>query len=110
MGIGLSIDDFGTGYSSFSYLGKLPIETIKLDRSFIMGLPQDKDHQAISKAILAMAQAMDLKVVAEGIEHSGQLRFLYEHGCRFAQGYLFSRPVGVEQAVDLLFSSVDERI
>ncbi|MCA8911547.1 MAG: EAL domain-containing protein [Planctomycetes bacterium] len=110
MGIGLSIDDFGTGYSSFSYLGKLPIETIKLDRSFIMGLPQDKDHQAISKAILAMAQAMDLKVVAEGIEHSGQLRFLYEHGCRFAQGYLFSRPVGVEQAVDLLFSSVDVRI
>lgn len=107
MGVGLSIDDFGTGYSSFGYLGKLPIETIKLDRSFINGLPQDKDHVAISKAILAMAQAMDLKVIAEGVEHSGQLRFLHEHGCRFAQGYLFGRPVGVEQAVDLLFSSVE---
>ncbi|MCA8936890.1 MAG: EAL domain-containing protein [Planctomycetes bacterium] len=107
MGVGLSIDDFGTGYSSFGYLGKLPIETIKLDRSFIMGLPEDPDHAAISKAILAMAQAMDLKVIAEGIEHTGQLRYLYNHGCRFAQGYLFSRPLPVDQAVELLFSSVE---
>lgn len=110
MGVGLAIDDFGTGYSSFGYLGKLPIETIKLDRSFINGLPQDADHVAICRAILAMAEAMELNVIAEGIEHSGQLKFLYDHGCRWAQGYLFSRPVPVEQAEDLLFSTIEMNI
>ncbi|MBZ0134948.1 MAG: EAL domain-containing protein [Planctomycetes bacterium] len=110
MGVGLAIDDFGTGYSSFGYLGKLPIETIKLDRSFIMGLPQDHDHIAISTAILAMAKAMKLNVIAEGIEHTGQLKFLYDNGCRWAQGYLFSRPVPAEQAEDLLFSTIEMNI
>lgn len=110
MGVGLAIDDFGTGYSSFGYLGKLPIETIKMDRSFIMGLPQAADHIAICTAILAMARAMKLNVIAEGVEHTGQLKFLYEHGCRWAQGYLFSRPVPAAQAEDLLFSSIEMKI
>ena len=110
MGVGLAIDDFGTGYSSFGYLGKLPIETIKLDRSFIKGLPQDHDHVAICRAILAMSGAMDLNVIAEGIEHTGQLKFLFEQGCRWAQGYLFSRPVPAEQAEELLFSTIEMNI
>ncbi|MCB9893716.1 MAG: EAL domain-containing protein [Planctomycetes bacterium] len=110
MGVGLAIDDFGTGYSSFSYLGKLPIEVIKLDRSFITGLPHDKDHVAICTSILALAQAMKLRVVAEGVEHTGQLKFLYEHGCRWAQGFLFGRPVSPDQAEELLFSSIDVKL
>lgn len=110
MGIGISIDDFGTGYSSFSYLGKLPVEAIKLDRSFISGLPHDKDHVAISTSILALAKAMNLRVIAEGIEHSGQLKFLHEHGCRWAQGYLFGRPVPAPQAEELLFASIDVKL
>ncbi|MCB9932931.1 MAG: EAL domain-containing protein [Planctomycetes bacterium] len=110
MGIGISIDDFGTGYSSFSYLGKLPVEAIKLDRSFISGLPHDKDHVAISTSILALAEAMNLRVIAEGIEHSGQLKFLHDHGCRWAQGYLFGRPVPAPQAEELLFASIDVKL
>lgn len=110
MGIGISIDDFGTGYSSFSYLGKLPVEAIKLDRSFISGLPYDKDHVAISTSILALAEAMNLRVIAEGIEHSGQLKFLHDHGCRWAQGYLFGRPVPAPQAEELLFASIDVKL
>ncbi|MBK9973537.1 MAG: EAL domain-containing protein [Planctomycetes bacterium] len=102
MGVGMSIDDFGTGYSSFAYLGKMPIETIKMDKSFIEGLPGQADHIAISSAILAMAQAMKVNVVAEGVEHSGQLNFLRQHGCRWVQGYLFSRPVDAEAAEALL--------
>lgn len=110
MGVGLAIDDFGSGYSSFGYLAKLPIETLKMDRSFIQGLPEQADHIAISSAILAMAQALKINVIAEGVEHTGQLKFLYQHGCRWAQGYLFGRPVPAEAAEDLLFASIDMAI
>ncbi len=106
MGVGMSIDDFGTGYSSFAYLGKMPIETIKMDKSFIEGLPGQADHIAISSAILAMAQAMKVNVVAEGVEHSGQLNFLRQHGCRWVQGFLFSRPVDAQAAEVLLGKSL----
>lgn len=110
MGIGLAIDDFGTGFSSFGYLGQLPIETLKMDRSFIRGLPEQPDHVAISSAILAMAQAMKINVIAEGVEHTGQLKFLYDHGCRWAQGFLFGRPVPADDAEELLFKTIDVAI
>lgn len=107
MGVGLAIDDFGTGYSSFSYLSKLPVQTLKLDRSFIMGLPHNSDHVAIATAILAMAKAMGLDVVAEGVEELQQLKFLMQHGCLMAQGYYFSRPVAAEHAEASLHKNIE---
>lgn len=107
MGVGMSIDDFGTGYSSFGYLGKLPIETIKMDRAFIQGLPESSDHVAITTAILAMAKAMNINVVVEGVEHAGQLKFLLQHGCRWVQGYFFSPPVPAHAAEAMLTQHFD---
>ena len=92
MGIALSLDDFGTGFSSLSYLKRLPIETLKIDRSFIDGLPSDGNDKAIVEAILAMGHALGIKVLAEGVETDAQADFLKEAGCIEAQGYLFGRP------------------
>lgn len=102
MGVGMAIDDFGTGYSSFGYLGKLPIETIKTDRSFIQDLPDGAQNVAIITAILALARAMKKSVVIEGVEHKGQLKFLLDHGCRWVQGFFFSPPVPADQAEPML--------
>ncbi|MBB1487517.1 putative bifunctional diguanylate cyclase/phosphodiesterase [Oceanospirillum sediminis] len=90
LGISVTMDDFGTGYSSLNYLKKLPIETMKIDRSFISRLPAAPEDSAIVIAIFAMAKALNLKVVAEGVETQEQLDFLRQHGCHMAQGYLFS--------------------
>ncbi len=92
-GINFSVDDFGTGYSSLSYLKKLPIDLLKIDRSFIMNIPEDKDDIAITKTILSIAKHLNLKVIAEGVEDEFQYQFLQEHGCNFYQGYYFSRPL-----------------
>jgi diguanylate cyclase (GGDEF)-like protein/PAS domain S-box-containing protein len=92
-GFGLAIDDFGTGYSSLSYLKKFPIDSLKIDRSFVRDLHSDRDDAAICAAILAMAHELGLKVVAEGIELEEQLDFLKRHGCDMAQGYLLGRPM-----------------
>ena len=92
MGIRIAIDDFGTGYSSLSYLRHLPIDSIKIDRSFIRALPADVSDCQITSAILAMAKALGLQVVAEGIETPQQLEFLLQAGCDLGQGYLFARP------------------
>jgi EAL domain-containing protein (putative c-di-GMP-specific phosphodiesterase class I) len=94
----IAIDDFGTGYSSLSYLKRLPIDVLKIDRSFVTGLPNNENDASITKAIIMMAHSLGLKVVAEGVEQRQQLRFLAENGCDDAQGYLFSRPVS---AVDM---------
>ncbi len=93
MGISISIDDFGTGYSSLQYLSKFPIDYLKIDRSFVMGLDTDGKSIAIIRAIIAMAQGLGLEVVAEGVEYEAQARLLREFGCQLAQGFLYSRPL-----------------
>jgi diguanylate cyclase (GGDEF)-like protein len=93
IGVGLVIDDFGTGYSSLSYLKRFPVDTIKIDRSFVTDLPKDQDDSAIVRAILAMAKQLNLKVVAEGIETEEHLNYLRQRGCNIGQGYLFSKAV-----------------
>ena len=93
LGVRLSIDDFGTGYSSLSYLKRFPLDTLKIDRSFIEGLPADGDSAAIAEAILAMARKLSFSVVAEGVETEEQAAFLTAKGCQLLQGYLFSRPL-----------------
>lgn len=94
-GIHLAIDDFGTGYSSLAYLRHFPFRILKIDRSFIRDVPYHRDACVLVRTILAMAAELDLKVVAEGIETEDQLNFLLRYGCRYGQGYLFSRPLGL---------------
>ena len=101
MGLGLSVDDFGTGYSSLSHLKRMPIDKLKIDRSFVTGLPGDGDDAAIVTAILDMAKALKLKVVAEGVETRGQLEFLRAKGCDTIHGYLFSKPLAPDDFMAL---------
>ncbi len=97
LGIEISIDDFGTGHSSLSYLKKLPIKHLKIDRSFVKDIPQNKDDMAIARAIIALGQSLELGIIAEGIETEAQEIFLKEQGCNAGQGYLFSRPLAAER-------------
>lgn len=102
LGVRLSIDDFGTGYSSLAYLRRLPLDELKIDRSFLLGVPGEKDSMAIVRAVIAMAHEMNLKVVAEGVENTAQLEYLRAHKCDEYQGYLCSRPVPAEQFAAML--------
>jgi diguanylate cyclase (GGDEF)-like protein len=101
-GISLSIDDFGTGYSSLNYLKRFPIDTIKIDRSFVKDLHDDADDAAICAAIIAMSRQLGLNVVAEGVETKDQLKFLRRHKCDHIQGYVFSRPLSADDFFALL--------
>ena len=93
LGVHLAIDDFGTGYSALSRLQGFPFHTLKIDRSFVMRIEDETDEAPLVAAMIAMGRALDLEVVAEGVETASQQAFLGRHGCRLAQGYLFSRPV-----------------
>src|SRR5260221_11963429 len=98
LGVSIALDDFGTGYSSFSYLKLFPVNSLKIDRSFIAEVERDGDHRAIVAAIIALAQVLNLKVVAEGVETEGQKQFLRGFGCEEVQGYLTGRPVDADTA------------
>ncbi|MCB2254259.1 EAL domain-containing protein [Pseudomonas chlororaphis] len=102
LGVKLAIDDFGTGYSSLSYLKRIPVDYVKIDQAFIRGLGEGGADAAITRAIITMAHGLSLKVVAEGVEHPGQLAFLKEQKCDEVQGYLVSRPVEAEGLAALL--------
>ena len=104
MNLGISVDDFGTGYSSLSYLKKFPLETLKIDRSFVTDIPEDNDDVKITSAILAMARSLNLKVVAEGVETEAQAAFLRQHHCDLLQGYLYSKPLPKNEFEQLLAS------
>jgi diguanylate cyclase (GGDEF)-like protein/PAS domain S-box-containing protein len=106
MGISISIDDFGTGYSSLSYLKRFPIDSVKIDRSFIKDLPMDGDDAAITRAIIAMAHGLKLKVIAEGAETGEQLSFLRAHKCDEMQGYYFSKPLPEHEFILLVQNSI----
>ena len=103
LGVRLALDDFGTGFSSLGYLKRFPLHILKLDKSFISGIPEDPESQIISQAIIGLGRNLGLQVVAEGVETAAHLNFLREQGCELAQGYWFSRPrpaAGLERLFD----------
>lgn len=93
LGLGITLDDFGTGYASLSCLKRFPVDALKIDRSFVGGIPTDPNETAITAAIIAMAHKLGIEVIAEGIEHEAQREFLLDNACRYGQGFLFGRPV-----------------
>jgi EAL domain-containing protein (putative c-di-GMP-specific phosphodiesterase class I) len=97
VGVRLTIDDFGTGYSSLAYLKRLPIDCVKIDASFIRGIPVDASDVAITETVIAMSRGLGLRVVAEGVETRDQMRFLEARGCDEMQGYYFARPMPADQ-------------
>ena len=107
LGVKLAIDDFGTGYSSLSYLKRIPVDYVKIDQTFIRGLGQGREDAAITRAIIAMAHGLALKVVAEGVEDQQQLDFLRAERCDEVQGYLISRPMQADGLAELLRKNAD---
>lgn len=97
LGVKVSLDDFGTGYSSLAYVQQLPLDALKIDRSFVMRLEKDPQSQVVTSGIVGLAQGLKLAVIAEGVETHAQWRWLVQQGCEFAQGYLFSHPVPVAE-------------
>jgi len=108
LGVKLAIDDFGTGYSSLSYLRKFPVDTIKIDQSFVQEATNDRDVSAIIDSIVSLAHALNIDVTAEGVETREQLAFLVRSGCDRAQGYLFARPLPQEALAKFLQATGEE--
>ncbi|OGP66594.1 MAG: hypothetical protein A2W27_08005 [Deltaproteobacteria bacterium RBG_16_44_11] len=106
LGVRLAIDDFGTGYSSLGQLKHFPIDTLKVDRSFVRNIPQDAEDKAITEAIIAMGKTLSLTVVAEGVETVEQMNFLKDHSCDEMQGFYFSKPIAPDQFAELLRNHV----
>lgn len=102
LGIELAIDDFGTGYSSLAYLKKLPINKLKIDQEFVRDLPDNKEDEDITKAIIALAKSLNLKIIAEGVETKAQKDFIVENGCDNIQGYYYSKPVSANELENIL--------
>lgn len=105
LGVHVSVDDFGTGYSSLSYLKEYPIDTIKIDQSFVADIAKDKKNEAIIRAIISMSHNLGLEVVAEGIEEPFQVAFLKRYRCQKGQGYLYNKPLSVEAVIQQYFVS-----
>jgi diguanylate cyclase (GGDEF)-like protein len=107
LGVTISLDDFGTGFSSFNYLRQLPVDYLKIDRSFVKELPEDRESRAITSSIISLAHELTIEVVAEGVENSGQFNFLCGRNVNFIQGFLLFKPMPVEEFVRL-FSLIEE--
>ena len=110
-GIRLSVDDFGTGHSSLSYLKRLPIDTLKIDRSFVshIGDPDEQDDGILAQAIISLGHTLKLKVIAEGVETDAQLNFLRAHQCDEVQGYYFGKPMPAEEFAQILVAKCFSR-
>ncbi len=109
-GVRLSVDDFGTGFSALSYLKNYPVNTVKIDRSFIMDLPNDKENAVLVQAIIAMAHGLRLKVIAEGVETAEQWEYLRSLDCDLVQGYYFGKPMPRAEFEDYLIKQFDKPI
>ena len=109
LGVHVEIDDFGTGYSSLKYLQRFPVDGLKVDKSFIDKLDSDEESALIVEAMISLARALDLEVIAEGIETPAQLARLRSLGCDVGQGYYFSRPVDPVAATDVLETVLSHR-
>jgi EAL domain-containing protein (putative c-di-GMP-specific phosphodiesterase class I) len=107
MGIQVAIDDFGTNYSTIGYLKRIPVNQIKIDRSFVQGIGLDDDLEVLTQTIIQIGHSMNLKVVAEGIETQAQMKFLKSHGCDFGQGYLFCHPRPAGELLSVLREEED---
>ncbi|MDX1901409.1 MAG: EAL domain-containing protein [Gammaproteobacteria bacterium] len=109
MGVSIAMDDFGTGYTSISYLKQFPISVLKIDQSFVKGIPDSKDDVAITSGVIALAHSLGMHVVAEGVETAEQLQFLADHECDYVQGYYLSRPLPEVKLLSLL-SEADQKV